>query len=66
MLEEKLTKSGLVTEAVNTKVTTRQTYVLTGIEGDLVQKDGKLTFIEKVHAHPHRAAYPPTPTICPR
>merc|ERR1711951_1890 len=31
-----------LTEAVNTKVTTRQTYVLTGIEGDLVQKDGKL------------------------
>merc|ERR1719311_232930 len=29
------------------KVTTRQTYVLTGIEGDLVQKDGKLAFIEK-------------------
>merc|ERR1712087_975953 len=41
------TKSGIVTEAVNTKVTTRQTYVLTGIEGDLVTKDGKLSFIEK-------------------
>merc|ERR1711892_1415723 len=38
---------GVVTEAVNTKVTTRQTYVLTGIEGDLIPKDGKLTFIEK-------------------
>merc|ERR1711865_1007378 len=38
---------GVVTEAVNTKVTTRQTYVLTGIEGDLISKDGKLTFIEK-------------------
>merc|ERR1712228_396337 len=47
VLEEKLTKSGIVTEAVNTKVTTRQTYVLTGIEGDLVTKDGKLSFIEK-------------------
>merc|ERR1719183_617593 len=47
VLEDKLTKAGLVTEAVNTKVTTRQTYVLTGIDGDLVQKDGKLTFIEK-------------------
>merc|ERR1719230_2554177 len=47
VLEEKLTKSGLVTEAVDTKVTTRQTYVLTGMEGDLVQKDGKLTFYEK-------------------
>jgi len=47
VLEEKLTKSGIVTEAVPTKVTTRQTYVLTGIEGDLLQKDGKLTFIEK-------------------
>merc|ERR1711933_621560 len=44
---DKLTKAGVVTEAVNTKVTTRQTYVLTGIEGDLVQKDGKLAFIEK-------------------
>merc|ERR1719160_1358034 len=29
VLEEKLTKNGLVTEAVDTKVTTRQTYVLT-------------------------------------
>jgi len=47
ILEEKLTKSGVVTEAVNTKVTTRQTYVLTGMEGDLLQKDGKLTFVEK-------------------
>jgi len=47
VLEEKLTKNGLVTEAVDTKVTTRQTYVLTGMEGDLLQKDGKLTFIEK-------------------
>merc|ERR1711988_789946 len=47
VLEEKLTKSGVVTEAVDTKVTTRQTYVLTGMEGDLVQKDGKLTFLEK-------------------
>merc|ERR1711933_349575 len=33
VLEDKLTKAGVVTEAVNTKVTTRQTYVLTGIEG---------------------------------
>jgi len=47
VLEDKLTKAGLVTEAVTTKVTTRQTYVLTGIDGDLVTKDGKLTFIEK-------------------
>ena len=47
VLEDKLTKSGIVTEAVNTKVTTRQTYVLTGMEGDLVQKEGKLAFIEK-------------------
>jgi len=47
VLEDKLTKTGVVTEAVNTKVTTRQTYVLTGIEGDLIPKDGKLTFIEK-------------------
>merc|ERR1719218_1691 len=31
VLEDKLTKQGIVTEAVNTKVTTRQTYVLTGL-----------------------------------
>uniref|UniRef100_A0A7S2DPW6 Uncharacterized protein n=1 Tax=Haptolina brevifila TaxID=156173 RepID=A0A7S2DPW6_9EUKA len=47
VLEEKLTKAGLVTEPVNTKVTTRQTYVLTGIEGDLVQDGGKLAFVEQ-------------------
>merc|ERR1719310_255736 len=47
VLEEKLTKQGLVTEAVDTKVTTRQTYVLTGIEGDLVSDGGKLAFIER-------------------
>ena len=47
MLEEKLTKGGLVTEAVNTKVTTRQTYVLTGMEGPIKSVDGKLTFFEK-------------------
>jgi photosystem II oxygen-evolving enhancer protein 1 len=47
ILEERLTKQGLVTEAVDTKVTTRQTYVLTGIEGDLVQDGGKLAFIEQ-------------------
>merc|ERR1719502_2488742 len=47
VLEEKLTKAGLVTEAVPTKVTTRQTYVLTGIEGDLTSDAGKLSFIEK-------------------
>jgi len=32
---------------VDTKVTTRQTYVLTGIEGDLVQDGGKLAFVEQ-------------------
>ena len=47
VLEEKLTKNGLVTEAVDTKVTTRQTYVLTGIEGDLISDGGKLAFIEQ-------------------
>ena len=47
MLEEKLTKGGLGTEAVNTKVTTRQTYVLTGMEGPIKSVDGKLTFFEK-------------------
>merc|ERR1712227_761173 len=35
------------TEAVDTKVTTRQTYVLTGIEGSLVTDGGKLTFVEE-------------------
>merc|ERR1719502_1581573 len=47
VLEDKLTKNGVVTEAVNTKVTTRQTYVLTGINGDLKTVDGKLAFVEK-------------------
>merc|ERR1719171_2178403 len=47
VLEEKLTKNGLITEAVDTKVTTRQTYVLTGIDGDLVSDNGKLAFIEQ-------------------
>ena len=47
VLEEKLTKQGLVTEAVDTKVTTRQTYVLTGIEGDLVSEGGGLVFKEQ-------------------
>ena len=47
VLEEKLTKQGLVTEAVDTKVTTRQTYTLTGIEGDLTSVEGKLAFVEQ-------------------
>jgi len=47
VLEERLTKSGLVTEPVDTKVTTRQTYVLTGIEGDLVTSGGGLAFVEQ-------------------
>jgi len=47
VLEERLTKNGLVTEPVDTKVTTRQTYVLTGIEGDLVTDGGKITFVEQ-------------------
>merc|ERR1719181_1602769 len=47
VLEEKLTKAGVVTEAVDTKVTTRQTYVLTGIEGALSNDGGKLTFTEQ-------------------
>jgi len=42
-----MTKSGLVTEPVNTKVTTRQTYTLTGIEGTLASEGGKLTFREQ-------------------
>jgi len=47
VLEERLTKQGLVTEPVNTKVTTRQTYVLTGIDGELTSDGGKITFIEQ-------------------
>merc|ERR1719393_583953 len=47
VLEERLTKQGLVTEPVNTKVTTRQTYTLTGIEGSLTSEGGKLTFREQ-------------------
>merc|ERR1711871_1564121 len=47
VLEERLTKNGLVTEPVNTKVTTRQTYTLTGIEGTLASEGGKLTFREQ-------------------
>jgi len=47
VLEERLTKAGLVTEPVNTKVTTRQTYVLTGIDGKLSSEEGKLTFREE-------------------
>jgi len=47
VLEERLTKQGLVTEPVNTKVTTRQTYVLTGIDGELTSDGGKITFTEQ-------------------
>jgi len=47
VFEERLTKNGVVTEPVNTKVTTRQTYTLTGIDGDLKNEGGKLVFEEK-------------------
>jgi len=47
VLEEKMTREGLVTQAVDTKVTTRQTYTLTGIDGDLKVDGGKLSFQEK-------------------
>merc|ERR1719502_2096424 len=47
VLEERLTKTGLVTEPVNTKVATPQTYTLTGIEGTLASEGGKLTFREQ-------------------
>merc|ERR1719272_2297072 len=60
VLEDKLTKNGVVTEAVNTKVTTRQTYVLTGINGDLKTVDGKLAFVEK-----DGIDYPPTTVQLP-
>jgi len=47
VLEDKLTKNGVITEAVNTKVTTRQTYTLTGIEGSLASEGGKVVFQEQ-------------------
>jgi photosystem II oxygen-evolving enhancer protein 1 len=46
VIEERMTKNGLITEPVNTKVTTRQTYVLTGIEGNLDSDGGKIRFTE--------------------
>jgi len=47
VLEEKVTKKGTISEAVTSKVTTRQTYTLTGMEGPLTNDGGKLTFSEK-------------------
>merc|ERR1711953_178134 len=49
VLEDKFDKKtkAPVKEAINTKVTTRQTYVLTGMEGPLVKEDGKVVFKEK-------------------
>jgi photosystem II oxygen-evolving enhancer protein 1 len=47
VLEDKLTKNGVVTEAVNTKVTTRQTYTLTGMNGVVDSPGGKLVLSEK-------------------
>ena len=45
--EEKLTKEGLKTDLVPTKITTRQTYTLTGIDGDLNVTGGNVKFEEK-------------------
>lgn len=38
----------MVQQMVDTKLMTRETYTLYGIEGDFANKDGKLTFTEKV------------------
>lgn len=38
----------MVPQMVDTKLMTRETYTLYGIEGDFASKDGKLTFTEKV------------------
>lgn len=38
----------MVPQMIDTKLMTRETYTLYGIEGDFGNKDGKLTFTEKV------------------
>lgn len=40
----------MVPAMIDTKLMTRETYTLYGIEGDFGNKDGKLTFTEKVCA----------------
>mmetsp|Transcript_22137 Transcript_22137/g.89660 ORF Transcript_22137/g.89660 Transcript_22137/m.89660 type:complete len:265 (-) Transcript_22137:199-993(-) len=46
--EEKTSRKGEVKrEFVSTKLMTRATYTLAGVEGDLVAKGGKITFTEK-------------------
>jgi photosystem II oxygen-evolving enhancer protein 1 len=48
VLEETIGKNGKKTEvATDAKVTTRQTYTLTGIDGELKNDGGKLNFIER-------------------
>jgi len=48
VLEEKETRKGETKkEYVNTKLMTRQTYTLYGIEGSIAPEDGKLTFREQ-------------------
>lgn len=45
----KVAKGGnMVPAMIDTKLMTRETYTLYGIEGDFGNKDGKLTFAEKV------------------
>jgi len=46
VLTEQITRKGTETVPVKAKVTTRQTYVLDGIDGKLTTQDGKVTFIE--------------------
>ncbi len=46
---EKVARGGnMVPAMIDTKLMTRETYTLYGIEGDFGNKDGKLTFTEKV------------------
>lgn len=40
----------MVPQMIDTKLMTRETYTLYGIEGDFGNKDGKLTFTEKVRS----------------
>merc|ERR1711937_445244 len=47
-VEEEIGRGGKTEKKfVNTKVTTRQTYTLDGVEGDLEQKGGSIVFTEK-------------------
>lgn len=53
----------MVPAMIDTKLMTRETYTLYGIEGDFGNKDGKLTFTEKVSFFSRPLAY--TDLLCP-